>query len=131
MRDSIVSAPTFSARMTSVPLRLSVPPVSVSPSAFSTGSGSPVIMDSSTAERPSTTTPSTGMLSPGRTRSRSPVFTASSGTSVSCPSAPMRRAVFGARSSSARIAEPVRSRALSSSTWPRKTSATITAAASK
>jgi hypothetical protein len=39
----------------------------------------------------------------------------------------MRRAVFGARSSSARIADPVRSRARSSSTWPRKTSATMTA----
>ena len=39
---------------------------------WSTGIGSPVSIDSSTAEAPSTTTPSTGTLSPGRTRSRSP-----------------------------------------------------------
>ena len=51
--DSIVSAPTFSARMTSVPFLLSVPPVTASPFVFSTGTGSPVIIDSSTDERPS------------------------------------------------------------------------------
>jgi hypothetical protein len=43
----------------------------------------------------------------------------------------MRRAVFGARSISALIASPVRSRARSSSTWPTKTSAMMTTAASK
>nr|WP_287070617.1 hypothetical protein [Mesorhizobium sp.] len=57
-------------------------------------------------------------------------MTVSSGTSFSEPSWPISRAVFGARSS-ARIAEPVFSRARNSSTWPRKTSATMTAAASK
>ena len=40
--------------------------------AFSTGNGSPVSIDSSTLERPSSTTPSTGTFSPGRTRRRSP-----------------------------------------------------------
>ena len=40
--------------------------------AFVAGIGSPVSIDSSTADMPSTTTPSTGTLSPGRTRSRSP-----------------------------------------------------------
>ncbi len=105
--------------------------MSASPAVFSTGTGSPVIIDSSTEERPSITAPSTGTLSPGRTRSFCPAFTSSSGTSVSVPSAEISRAVFGARSSSARIAEPVRSRALSSSTWPRKTSATMTLEASK
>lgn len=49
----------------------------------------------------------------------------------SVPSGRMRRAVLGARSRSARIASPVRSRARSSRTWPTKTSATITTAASK
>ena len=39
---------------------------------FSTGIDSPVTIDSSTALRPSRTTPSTGTLSPGRTRRRSP-----------------------------------------------------------
>ena len=42
-----------------------------------------------------------------------------------------RRAVFGARSSSARIAPEVASRARSSSTWPSSTSTVMTAAASK
>ena len=42
-----------------------------------------------------------------------------------------RRAVFGARSIRARMASPVRSRARNSSTWPTKTSATMTTAASK
>jgi hypothetical protein len=62
---------------------------------FSTGIGSPVTIDSSTALRPSSTTPSTGTFSPGRTRSRSPACTASSGTSLLVPSArfvaPFRR----------------------------------------
>src|SRR3546814_6736285 len=43
----------------------------------------------------------------------------------------MRRAVFGARSRSARIAPLVVSRARSSSTWPSRTRTVITAAASK
>ncbi len=44
----------------------------VSPGPFSAGMGSPVTIDSSTALRPSSTTPSTGTFSPGRTRRRSP-----------------------------------------------------------
>jgi hypothetical protein len=52
---SKVSLPTRSARMTKLPGPLTVPPVTLSPTAFSTGSGSPVIMDSSTLEWPSTT----------------------------------------------------------------------------
>ena len=54
--------------MTKLPLPFSVPPVTRSPAVFSTGTGSPVSIDSSTALRPSTTVPSTGILSPGRTR---------------------------------------------------------------
>ena len=42
------------------------------PARFSTGIGSPVSIDSSTALSPSSTTPSTGSFSPGRTRRRSP-----------------------------------------------------------
>ena len=61
--------------MTSAPLVLSVAPISLSPVRLLTGSGSPVSMDSSTALLPSTTTPSTGTFSPGRTRSRSPTCT--------------------------------------------------------
>ena len=130
MRASSVSRPTFSARSTKVPLVLSVPAITLAPGALVTGMDSPVIMDSSTAERPSITSPSTGTFSPGRTRRRSPTFTASSGTSRSPPSS-ILRAVAGASFSSARIAPEVRSRADSSSTWPSSTSTVMTAAASK
>ena len=126
-----VSAPTRRASITRLPFLLMVPPVTGSPGPFSTGTGSPVIMLSSTEDRPSITVASTGTLPPGRTRSRSPSMTLSSGASYSVPSSSTRRAVLGARSRSARIASPVRSRARSSSTWPTKTSATITTAASK
>ena len=88
-------------------------------------------MLSSTAERPSTTSPSTGTFSPGRTRSRSPTATASSATSSSRPSGRITRAVFGASPISARIAAPVRPRAPSSSICPSSTRTTMTAPASK
>ncbi len=48
-------------------------------------------MDSSTPLRPSTTSPSTGMRSPGRTRTSSPTRSARSGTTVSSPSLDPRR----------------------------------------
>ena len=128
---SSVSAPTRCASIISAPVPLTVPPTRRSPDSFSTGMGSPVIIDSSTVLLPSATTPSTGTFSPGRTRSRSPGCNSSSGTSRSLPSDSMRRAVFGASPSSARIAAPVRLRARSSSTWPSSTSVTMTAAASK
>lgn len=88
-------------------------------------------IDSSSVDRPSWTAPSTGTFSPGRTRIRSPIWTMSSGTSSSVPSALMRRPVFGARSSSALIAPEVCSLARSSRTCPSSTSTVITAAASK
>ena len=128
--DSIVSSPTRVAAMTSDPVPLTVPPVIGSPAAFSTGIGSPVIMDSSTFERPSTTSPSTGTFSPGRTRSRSPLWTSSTETSSSWPSAMIRFAVGGVSSRSARMAPDVALRARSSRTCPSNTSVVITAAAS-
>ena len=131
MRASAVSRPTRSARITSPPEPLTVPPVSFAPTAFMTGIDSPVISDSSTALAPSATSPSTGIFSPGRTRIRSPTAISSSATSCSCPSASIRSARFGARSRSARIASPVFSRAVSSSTCPTITSTVMTAAASK
>ena len=69
---STVCDPTFSARITRLPLAFCVAPINRSPAPFSTVIGSPVIIDSSTLERPSRTTPSTGTFSPGRTRRRSP-----------------------------------------------------------
>ena len=115
MRDSIVSAPTLSARITKLPVPLTVPPVTRAPGAFSTGRDSPVTMDSSITLVPSCTLPSTGTDSPGRTRNRSPIRTTSKGTSTS-PLVSMRRAVLGASFSKARIAPPVRARARNSRT---------------
>src|SRR6266498_4365198 len=101
------------------------------PLVFSTGIGSPVIIDSSTEVAPSSTMPSTGIFSPGRTRRRSPTFTRSRGTSVSVPSSRSSRAVLGASPNNALIALLVLLRARSSNTWPSSTSVVITAAASK
>ena len=58
------------------------------------GIGSPDIIDSSTLDLPSNTTPSTGTFSPGRTRSLSFFLTCSSGMSSSVPSSLILRAVF-------------------------------------
>ncbi len=129
--ESTVSSPTFVATMMKLPVPFTVPPITVSPGPFSTGIGSPLIIDSSTLLPPSCTSPSTGTLSPGRTRKRSPLATSSRDTSSSLPSSAIRRAVGGASSSSARMAPDVWLRALSSSTWPSRTSVVITAAASK
>ncbi len=121
MRASSVSEPTRSARITSEPVPLTVAPTTFEPCSFSTGIGSPETIDSSMLLRPSSTTPSTGTFSPGRTRRRSPTWTWASGTSCSLPSGSIRRASLAAKPA----------RALSSSTWPSSTSAVITAAASK
>jgi hypothetical protein len=129
--DSMVSEPTLSARITSAPVPFTVPPMTRSPAPFSTGMDSPVTMDSSTALRPSSTAPSTGTPSPGRTRNRSPTCTSASVISSSSPFSLRRRAVLGARFSSARMAPPVCSRARNSSTCPSSTRTVMTAAASK
>ena len=145
MRASNVSEPTRSARITNEPVPLMVAPTTLLAVVFSTGMDSPVTMDSSTELLPSSTTPSTGIFSPGRTRRRSPGCTCSSGTSSSVSttspavtSAPVdllsvtsRRAVLGLRSSRARMAALVRLRARSSMTCPSNTSVVIAAAASK
>ena len=129
--ESIVSWPTRSAFMSKLPVPFTVAPVTFSPWTFSTGTGSPLIIDSSTEDRPSVTTPSTGTFSPGRTRKRSPGWTSSRATSSSEPSSRTIRAVFGASPRSARIARPVAERARNSSTCPSSTSVVMIAAASK
>ncbi len=129
--DSMVSAPTFCASITRLPWVFRVAPIRASPTRLVTGTGSPVSMDSSTALSPSSTVPSTGTFSPGRTRKWSPWWTWGSGMSSSRPSALMRRAVFGASPSSDLIAADVCERALSSSICPSSVSEMITAAASK
>ena len=70
--DSMVSRPTLRASITSAPDWFMVPPMADAPTSLVTGMDSPVTIDSSTALRPSSTAPSTGTFSPGRTRRRSP-----------------------------------------------------------
>ena len=102
----VVSAPTRVAVNCTAPLLLIVAAISTSPAAFSTGTLSPVIADSSTTVVPDTTVPSTGMLCPGFKSTVSPTTISSSPTTTSFPS---RRTVadFGVRSISFLIASPV------------------------
>ena len=83
---SIVSRPTRVARNRNEPVLLMVAPMTGEPSAFSTGIDSPVTIDSSTADAPESTTPSTGIFSPGRTTTTSSITTFSTGISISVPS---------------------------------------------
>ncbi len=124
-----VSFPIFVASNRKVPVLLSVAPITPSPGRFSTGRLSPVSMDSSTAETPSRTIPSTGIFSPGRTTTRSPIRTSSSGTSVSSPSR-TTRAVLGCRPMSRLIASDVRPLAIASRRRPSRIRVMITAAVS-
>ena len=87
-------------------------------------------MDWSTAEVPSTTTPSVAIFSPGRTTKRSPTASSSIGTATSTPSR-STRASFAPSSRSARSAAPERRRARVSSQRPRRMSVVITLATSK
>ena len=103
--------------------------MTVSPTVLVTGIGSPVTIDSSTAEEPSRTSPSTGSFSPGRTTTTSPTTTSSIPTSSSWP-ARTTRAVRGCRPISARIASPVPALALVSISRPSRMRVIMTATAS-
>ena len=106
MPASVVSSPTAVARILNQPPVDTVAPVTESPTVLLTGTGSPVIADSSTDPSPSMTWPSTGIDCPALTTSISPTTTVSAGTSCSTPSL-TRIAVFGARFISALIAPVV------------------------
>ena len=86
IRASRVSAPTRVASTTSRPPALTVAPVTASPAATSTGTDSPVSIEASTAEVPSTTVPSVAIFSPGRTTNRSPTASRCAGIRTSRPS---------------------------------------------
>ena len=86
---SVVSSPTRVASHRRKPLVFTVAADTASPGALSTGMLSPVSAASFTEESPSSTAPSTGMLSPGRTMNTSPFFTCATGTTFSAPSARM------------------------------------------
>ena len=66
------TAATLSARTSNDPFWLMVPANTLSPLDLRLGTGSPVSIDSSTYDSPSSTTPSAGILSPGLTVNMSP-----------------------------------------------------------
>ncbi len=116
--DSAATART-STTSTASPLR--VPAVTWLPGPCSTGRGSPVNIDSSTADQPPTTSPSNGIVSPGMTRTHAPTGTASGGTiRSSSPSSgfPVRRAVGGLRATREWRARAARARARASTARP-------------
>ena len=71
---SWVSEPTRVARTTMRPPALIVAPATAEPGPTSTGTDSPVSIAASTAEVPSSTTPSVAIFSPGRTTNRIPTW---------------------------------------------------------
>ena len=108
---SWVSEPMRVARTTSRPPALTVAPTTASPGPTSTGTDSPVSIEASTAELPSSTTPSVAIFSPGRTTNLSPTASCSVGIRTSRgPSGPSRRTAtsLAPSSSSARSAAPAR-----------------------
>jgi hypothetical protein len=125
-----VSAPTLAARNLKAPVPFTVPATTVAPAILRTGTGSPVIIASSTKDEPSITAPSTAILSPGRTMMTSPGRIASTGTSSSPPSR-TTRAVFGCNVRRRRMASLALPFALASRKRPNRTRVTITALASK
>ena len=62
-----------------------LPAITGEPTPFATGRLSPVITASSVWDSPSMTTPSTGMRSPGRTRTSMPASTSRTGRRISAP----------------------------------------------
>lgn len=98
---------------------------------FNTGTGSPLNMLSSTYELPDMTMPSTAIFSPGFTSITSPALTSSIAVCFSVPSACTTMTVFGCKPISFLMAEEVLPLALSSSSFPKRMNAIITAAASK
>ena len=75
MRSRVDSLPTVVVSMRNSPSPLTLPPVTRSPGSLTTGMLSPVSSDSSTALSPDRIAPSTGIRSPGRTTTTSPVST--------------------------------------------------------
>ena len=127
---SWVSPPTRVTRTTSRPPALTVAPTTVSPTPTSTGTDSPVSIEASTAEEPSSTTPSVATFSPGRTTNRSPTASRSIGTRVSTPFRSSETSLEPS-SSSARIAAPARRFDRASKYRPARMNVVTPAAASR
>ena len=69
-----VSSPTFVTLIVSAPLPFIAPPITSDFTSLLTGFDSPVSIDSLTLDSPLITTPSVGIVEPGRTNTRSPTF---------------------------------------------------------
>ncbi len=108
MRASVVSVDALVDATVSAPSPLMVPANTSSPGPFGTGTLSPVMGAWSTPPAPSTTLPSSGIRSPGRTRNVPPTGTRSGGTSSSLPSGRTRRASGGERAIRAATARRAR-----------------------
>ncbi len=106
------------------------PPVTGSPALTSTGTGSPVSIDASTADAPDSTTPSTAIFSPGRTTNRSPTARLAAATRTSRPSR-SSIASLAPSEASARSAAPERRLARASKYRPSRISTVTPAAASR
>ena len=132
LREQRVGADALGVASRTVPVPFTVPPVTGRPAAFSTGIGSPVIIDSSTLRRAiEDDAVDRHPLAGAHSQAIADRDMRRAARRRSVPSGSMRRAVFGASPSRLRIAAPVRLRARSSSTWPSSTSTTMTAAGSK
>ena len=125
-----VSSPTLAASHLRAPWRLIVPCETFSPTLFSTGMLSPVSADSFTELNPSTTLPSAGIVSPGRTMNTSPTFISSTGTLTSFPSL-ITVAFLGDSFTSASRASVVFPLAFASSSFPTEIRVSTIAADSK
>ena len=130
MPDSTVWPPTFSARTVRAPAPLTVPPNTLAPGSLLTGMLSPVSMDSSTVDRPDSTSPSADRLSPGWISRVSPSTISDAGITSSSP-ARITVAVGGWRCISSSMAAEVLLRARVSSSLPSSTRVITTAAPSK
>ena len=130
MPASIVALPRAVTLQRNCPLPLMVAAYTDAPAVFATGMLSPVSIASLTEEVPSMTSPSTAMLSPGRTTKCIPGARALRGTSCK-PCADSIQAVRGCILTSAVSAAEVRTLAKDSSHLPSRTSVTTDAAESK
>ena len=127
---NVVSAPTRVARIISRPVRFTVVPVTVLPGATSVGTLSPVNIETSKDELPSTTTPSAGIISPGRTTNRSSTRTWAA--SIVCSSESRRTVAVRALSASKeRNASPARFFARASKYLPASKNTVTATATSK
>ena len=128
---SWVSRPTWTARTTSRPVSTTVPPVTLSPSAASPGTDSPVIMLRSMAVWPNSTSPSAAMVSPGRTTNLSPGRSWLAGIWRSVPFSSSRQTSLAAASARSRIAWPAMRRARASYSRPASRNVVTAAAVSR